>query len=169
MASTSTNKQPLLVDRVFHYVVDLNTAFNNGIDVNAGGTNSAVLLVNATSTDGAIVEDVYSIARSTNSANINLYLSTASDFLRPNQATFIGRLASGTTIAEVTRWNEMPKILAPVAQVANGVETLGDDDEARPVQLRALYIPKGRTLWAARDSNANLTDGPLLGCQGGWY
>ena len=55
------------------------------------------------------------------------------------------------------RWEEMPKTLAPVPQV-------GD----YPYN-RAFYLPKGYALWAARESTSNVTDGPLLGCQGGWY
>jgi len=51
----------------------------------------------------------------------------------------------------------MPKILAPMPQV--GTEQ----------NFRALYIPKGKALWAARQSAVVINDGPLLGCQGGWY
>ena len=59
MAATSTNKQPLLVDRVLHNLVDLNTASVGAIDVI--GTNTAALVVDATRTDGCILEDIYCI------------------------------------------------------------------------------------------------------------
>lgn len=36
-------------------------------------------------------------------------------------------------------------------------------------QFKALYLPKGKALWAARESSSIATDGPLLGVQGGWY
>ena len=156
MASTSTNKQPLLIDRVLHYVVDLNTAAVAAIDVS--GTNTALLIVDSTSGDGAIIEDIYSIARGTTKSTINLYLSSAFDYLRPNEATFIGTFDSATTAGSVTRWDEMPKILAPQP-----------GDGSSEAQLKALYIPKGKALWAARQSSEVVTDGPLLGCQGGWY
>ena len=157
MAATSTNKQPLLIDRVLHYVVDLNFAQVSAIDV--GGTNTAELLIDGTSSDGAILEDVYAIARGTVEATINLYLSTASDYLRPNEGLFVGQFKSGTTAGVVTRWDDMPKIIAPLPQT--GTEA----------QLRGFYVPKGRSVWAARlDANPNpIADGPLLGCQGGWY
>ena len=155
MAATSTNKQPLLIDHVLHYVVNLDSATNNSIDI--VGTNTASIIVNAINTDGAIIEDIYSISRGTSPYKINLYLSSASDYLRPNESIFIGQLTSGTTVADVTHWDNMPYSLAPVPQVG---------DEARN---RALYIPKGRALWAARESDVLVTDGPLLGCQGGWY
>ena len=169
MASTSTNKQPLLVDRVLHYVVNLDNALNATIDV--VGINTAALIVDATSSDGCIIEEVYSISRDAYDAaeTINLYLSTGSDYLRPGEGILVGTFQSGTAAGEVTTWGTAPKILAPVPQVANGVETIDADSEARPVQLRALYVPKGRALWAARQSNTILTNGPLIGCQGGWY
>lgn len=155
MAATSTNKQPLLVDHILHYAVNLDTALNNGIDI--AGTNTAILIVDSTTADGAIIEDIYTIARGTSASTVNLYLSTGQDYLRPNQAVFIGSVTSATTIGNVVRWEEMPKTLAPVPQV--GTESFN----------RALYVPKGYALWAARDSSANVTDGPILGCQGGWF
>ena len=155
MASTSTNKQPLLVDRILHYVVNLDTSVNDGIDI--VGTNTAVILVDSTSADGAIIEDIYSIARGVAAADINLYISTSNDYLRPGESAFIGTFKSGTSIGTVTHWESMPRTLTPVPQV-------GDEK-----YNNALYIPKGRALWGARNSSTNLSDGPLLGCQGGWY
>ena len=155
MAATSTNKQPLLVDRVLHYVVDLNTAAVAAIDV--AGTNTALLIVDGTQLDGAIIEDIYSISRSTSEVTINLYLSSAPDYLRPNEGIFIGQFKSATTVGDVTHWENMPRILAPMPQV--GTEQ----------NFKALYVPKGKALWAARQSSEIVSDGPLLGCQGGWY
>lgn len=155
MAATSTNKQPLLVDRVLHYANNLDTSINDGIDI--VGTNTATLIIDSTAQDGAIVEDVYLIARGTPAYTVNLYMSTARDYLRPNEAIFIGKVTSATTVGDVVRWEEMPKTLVPAPQV--GSEPFN----------RALYIPKGYALWAARDSTSNVVDGPILGCQGGWY
>ena len=155
MAATSTNKQPLLVDRVLHYVVNLDTAAVAAIDV--GGTNTALLIVDGTTSDGAIIEDIYNISRSTEEYTLNLYISTSSDYLRPQEGILVGTFKSGTTVGAVTHWEEMPRILAPMPQT--GTEN----------QFKALYLPKGRALWAARQSDVAVTDGPLLGCQGGWY
>ena len=159
MASTSTNKQPLLVDRVLHYVVDLNTAAVAAIDVS--GTNTALLIVDGTQQDGAILEDIYSISRATREDTINLYLSSASDYLRPNEGIFIGQFKSATTVGSKAHWDAMPTILAPVPHTGDASSTSG--------QFRALYVPKGKSLWAARESSNVINDGPILGCQGGWY
>ncbi len=155
MAATSTNKQPLLVDRVMHNVIDLNTAAV--AEINVSGTNTALILVDGSQSDGCIIEDIYAIARGSVESTINLYISSAFDYLRPNEGLFIGSFKSATTAGNVTRWEEMPKILAPMPQT--GTES----------QFRALYLPKGKSVWAARQDTNTVNDGPLLGAQGGWY
>ena len=154
MAATSTNKQPLLVDHVLHVVANLDTATNNGIDI---GNNDARLLVDSTSADGAIIEDVYLISRGTSAYDVNLYISTARDYLRPNETYYVGTIKSATTAKNVTRWDEMPYCLVPTPHVGNDSRN------------RAFYLPKGYALWAARDADTPVTDGPLIGVQGGWY
>ena len=155
MAATSTNKQPLLVDHVLHYVVNLDTAINDGMDIT--GTNTASLLVDATSSDGAILEDIYVIARGAVAHKVNLYISSARDYLRPNEANFVGTLISSTVKGATVHWAGMPLTLTPVPQVGDRAFN------------QAFYLPKGSSLWAAREGSANLSDGPLIGCQGGWY
>ena len=155
MAATSTNKQPLLVDHVLHYAVDLSSSFIS--DINVSGTNSAELIVDSTSLDGAIIEDIYAISRKASEFTINLYISTANDYLRPQQGVFIGQFKSATTIAAVSHWEDMPRILAPMPQT-------GD-----VAQFKALYVPKGRALWAAFQGTGVDADAPVLGAQGGWY
>ena len=155
MAATSTNKQPLLVDRVMHNVIDLNTAAVASINV--AGTNTALLLVDGSQSDGCIIEDIYSLSRSAVEHTINLYLSSSFDYLRPNEGIFIGQFKSATTTGAITHWEEMPRVLAPMPHTGTAS------------QFQALYIPKGKALWAGRQDIAALNDGPLLGCQGGWY
>jgi len=158
MASTSSNKQPLLIDRVLHEVVDLNGRYVTGLDV--AGTNDAALIINGIGTDGAILEDVYTISRGTTAYTVNMYMSSSADYLRPNDGVFIGELVCATTVATVAEWNFAPTILAPVP-------ALGSD-----AYFRALYVPKGKCLWAALlnpNPSVPITDGPIFGVQGGWY
>ena len=155
MAATSTNKQPLLVDHVLHKVVDLSQNFIS--DITVSGTNSAALIVDSTSLDGAVIEDIYSISRKASAYTINLYLSSANDYLRPQEGVFIGTFDSATTAATVTHWEEMPRVLAPVPHAGS-----------EPYN-KALYIPKGRALWAAVEGTSVDSEAPILGAQGGWY
>jgi hypothetical protein len=130
------------------------------------GTNSAVPVVDCTTNDGAIVEDIYAIARQTSTGyKINLYLSRASDYLRSQQSVYIGSLTGGTTVGSKTRIadGDLPFVLAPVPGVA------GPSGENR---FAALYVPRGKALWAAVEQQSaqdQATEAPLLGVQGGYY
>ena len=141
MASTSTNKQPLLVDRVMHVAVDMNdhkVAENTVTAGRVSGSNTAVKLVDGIAADGCVIETMYTISRSTSEYKINLYLSTSGDYLRPEQSIFIGQVTSATTKYTKSDVEDLPKILAPVPH---------DGGEA---QLRALYVPKGTASMGSR-------------------
>lgn len=160
MASTSTNKQPMLIDRVLHSVVDLATAsVQPGAGIEVGGTNTAAPLIDCTTNDGAIVEDIYTYSRGTD-YKVNLYISSASDYLRPQQGLFIGTFNCGAVAGARAEFTDLPKILAPVPRIGTD-PTFG-----------ALYIPKGRAVWAAvvqLSANDTATDAPIIGAQGGFY
>jgi len=113
-----------------------------------------------------MIEDIYVISQGSGTENgipveyaINLYLTTDSDFLRDN-ARFVGQIEASTTPNDWTHLSNMPYVLAPVAQVGS------------EPQLKAFYVPKGKALWAARQTS-NLTDNisnaPLLGVSGGFF
>ena len=155
MASSSTNKQPLLIDRPLHVVSDLTDALVSSIAFT--GANTARMLVNGIGTDGCLIEDIYLLSTGTTALTVNLYLSSSQDYLRPTEGVYIGQFQSGSTAGERTEFTEMPRILAPVPVV-------GDEP-----QLRALYIPKGKVLWAGIQSATAPTDAPVIGVQGGWY
>ena len=160
MASTSTNKQPLLIDRVFHQTVKSDAlASGSETTVDIAGTNASAVLLNCSANDGAQVEDIYSIARGTDARTINLYFSGSTDYLRADEATFIGQFVSGTSVGSVTKWDSMPNVLVPVPRV-------GSD-----AQFRGLYVPKGSVLWCTlQEAGAlNSAQNPIIGAQGGFY
>ena len=155
MATTSTNKQPLLVDRVFHEVVSTISAYNKGMDIQ--GTNAATLLLNCIGSDGAIIEDIYCISRSEDTEyTLNLYLSSNNDYLRRTEAHFIGSVKSAVVLRDVTEF-EMPLVLTPVPH--DGVNTKNN----------ALYVPANKALWVAREGDTDAADAPLIAAQGGYY
>jgi len=162
MATTATNKQPLLVDRVLHNVVTTNLLTSgSATSLNIEGTNESAVLVDSSSDDGAIIEDLYAISRTATSVQYTVlfYLSSSSDYLRPSDATYIGQLETSATAGVIVSSETLPKILAPMPHTG---------DEA---QFRALYIPKGRVLWCTIQSAGpvNSSDGPIVGCQGGFF
>ena len=161
MATTATNKQPLLVDRVFHNAIEGNTlASGSDSSLDILGTNFSLVLVDCTSNDGGIVEDLYAIARTATSAayTVLFYLSTSVDYLRPGEGIFLGSVETSTTAGDKTN-AVLPNILAPVPRV-------GSD-----AQFQALYVPKGKALWATLQLAGpnNTADTPIIGAQGGYY
>ena len=167
MATTATNKQPLLIDRVFHNVIASNTLTSgSATSLDVLGTNESAVLVDCSTNDGAIVEDLYTISRDANNYTCLFYLSTAADYLRPTEAVFIAGITASDTAGQTVSaldTGTLPKILAPVPQVAT--------EQTIPAQFRALYVPKGKVLWATLmlASPLNSSIAPMIGAQGGFY
>jgi len=169
MASTSTNKQPLLVDNILHEIVDLIGATVEQTSViTIGGSNGAKLIVDCTTNDGAIIGEIYALARQTTTAyTINMYLATVKDILIPSQAVFLGTFNGATTEGSKTVYGGMPYILNPVPGAGSEDDTL-----VIGTQFQGLYVPKGKALWAAvkkQSANDTATAAPLLGVHGGFY
>lgn len=165
MASTATNKQPLLVDRVFHEIIDTDALVSgSATSLDITGTNQAAVVTNQISGDGALIEDIYTISRDTNASTLLLYFATAADFLRTD-ALLVGKVVSSTTAGNVTHWEDMPYVLAPVPQVS-----LASANTRSSGQFKGLYVPKGKVLWVTRQATAALTNtAPIFGAQGGLF
>ena len=161
MATTATNKQPLLVDRVFHNVVKGNTLTSGSASsLNIEGTNESNILVDCTSSDGGLVEDLYVIARSTTAFTALFFFSSSVDYLRPSEAVYLGQITSSTTAGVHTSSTTLPKILAPLPH------------QGSAAQLKALYVPKGQALWCSLQlagPHATPDNTPIIGAQGGFY
>ncbi len=160
MATTSTNKQPLFVDRVFHNVIATDNLASNSADtLNIEGTNSSAVLLNCQTSDGAVIEDLYCISRSDVAYTALFYFSTAVDYLRKEEAIYIGSVTSNILPGQIESSTEIPKVLAPLPNAG---------DEA---QVRALYVPKGRVLWVTLqlDGPVDSASAPIVGAQGGYY
>ena len=160
MASTSTNKQPLLVDRVFNNLITTNTlASGSATSINILGTNASAVLVDCTTNDGAIVEDLWTISRSTNVYKVLFFLSTAVDYLRADQGVYVGEIPTSTTIGTYVNVSTLPDVLAPVPQVGSNPKN------------SAFYVPTGKALWATVQIAAPIgtDESPIVGAQGGFY
>ena len=161
MATTSTNKQPLLVDRVFHNTVESNTLTSGSdTDLNIIGTNESAVLVDCSANDGAVVEDLYVISRSVDTAYTAVfYFSSASDYLRPTEGIYLTKIESAATQGTITSSTELPNVLAPLPNAGSNA------------QVKALYVPKGKVLWVSLKlaNAANATTTPIIGAQGGFY
>jgi len=174
MASTSTNKQPLLIDRVFNEAVQTdglvsgnsNQSTGTDIDYDITGSNGSLVLVNCLTNDGGIVEDMYAISRGAAKTAL-FYLSSASDYLRPEQAVYIGSITTTATQGAYANVSALPRVLAPVPHQGNTTGLL----DGSPLKNQAFYIPTGKALWVSiwGISGQNNTNCPIVGAQGGFY
>lgn len=176
MSSSSTNKQPLLVDRPLLAIVSLTGTTNTpGTTEPAAGTTGA-LLVDCTNNDGGILDDIWLIQRrDSDTTPVNLFLSTSAQSLGVTAAGgaaaafFLGRVVfgSGARVGAKISW-EPPKILAPVPHAGGNVGYIVNGPTEVP-QFRGLIMPRGLALWAAVDSATAVATAPNIACQGGLY
>lgn len=176
MSSTSTNKQPLLVDRPLLSVVSLTaTTHMPGTTEPTTGT-AGVLLADCTNNDGGILDDIWLIQRSGNDTTpVNLFLSTSSQSLGvttsggSGSAVFLGRFAfaGNAPVGATISW-QPPKLLAPVPHAGGSIGYIVSEIPEVP-QFRGLLMPRGLALWAAVDSATAVSTAPNIACQGGLY
>lgn len=165
MASTSTNKTPLLIDRPLLRIKRLDATSTPAGSVDPGSGTNAALLVDCTTGDGALIEDIRLIQRvAGNTTSVNLYLSTSASIVGV-EAHFIGQvnIAGGGDPGTVVRF-PLPLLLAPVPHAG---ENNGATD-AIP-QFAGLRIERGLALWAACNSATPVANAPNILVQGGWY
>ena len=170
MAASSTNKQPLLIDRPLLEVKRLDATTSPAGTVDPGTGSTGVLLVDCTSNDGAVLDSIWLIQRvASNQAAVNLYISSSGYSLGVTatggsaQAFFLGRAAfAGTAAVGETMEFKLPKLLAQVPHAGGNVDN-------GPPQYRGLYLRKGLALWAAVESVTAVAAAPNIGCQGGYF
>lgn len=195
MASTSTNKQPLLVDRPFCVIKDTSGQLVGTLPPGTAidpQTAAGVLLLDCTKNDGALVEHMWTFAREQNkefykedpkknpSADkgkygyiVNFYLCPSNTVFNPATAFYVDSILSDTKEAGRKQSFTLPEVTSPVARTGS-VEAAGG--EVKPTQYRSLYVPKGQCLWAAAVQQYTI-DGsvdpaietPLACVQGGYF
>lgn len=186
MPSSSTNKQPLLVDRPLHAVARLDQTSQPAGSIDPGTGTNGVLLVDCTgSSDGAMIDSIFLIQRSSSDESIvNLFFSTSNAMLGTTttggqaNAWFINtcKFAADTPAGQFIEF-ALPFVLSPVPHAGQNTVTntspLGSravgDTYSDPPRFRSLLVPRGLALWAAVFSPAPNPDAPNIACQGGWY
>lgn len=185
MASTSTNKQPLMVDRPFFRGAKINSGNTVVTDSSSPDFGNLVQLVRVgdiPSEDGALVEDLFVVSNEgypndsgVRSAAFGVYVYA------PNQAApstsaamMLGKFEvglSGDTEGLIQRV-ELPATVAPTPQT-------GDTNLVRPIEIgksEALYLEKGYILCVGYLGNGPASvsgglspSGITIFAQGGFY
>ena len=184
MATTATNKQPLLIDRPLHRAYTLTNQITGSDNTYQLSGNNFGVLVDCTQNDGALLEDIYAIpiAVPAQAIDIYLYLAPMSDVLRENEDTvvFVGGFTIKTDAAVGKRihYNDMTLTLAPTpGAVPVAVAEKGPPEitQREAAQYQSFYVPAGYALWFGRKGTAaggilvKGVDAPTIGASGGFY
>ena len=185
MASTSTNKQPLMVDRPFLRGAKI----NNGSPLTADSSNpefgnliQLVRVGDIPSEDGALVEDIFVVSNEGYPNDGGVRIASFGVYVyAPNQAApstsaslMVAKFEvglSGDTEGLIQRV-ELPATVAPTPQT-------GDTNLVRPIEVgksEALYLEKGYILCVgylgdgpAAVSGGVSASGISIWAQGGFY
>jgi hypothetical protein len=179
MASTSTNKEPLLLDRPLIAAVRLNSTSHGTATVDPNSTTQAALVVSTAGTDGCLIESLELQQRVANDDTaILLFLSTSDSFVATPDASgavnaWFLRRAAFPASSPVGATLDVPllPLLSPVPHAGNSSSGGGTvpGGSSGPEQFRGLRLPAGIHLWAAAAVASPVAGAPQLIVHGGWY
>lgn len=177
MASTSTNKQPLLIDRPLHQTVTLGNvaALTTSTDLNTPTGAGMQLLVDG-GADGVLLDSVSILAlqASITASMVLLFLSSSSTSagITPQNSSFI----AGAVIASATKGQRtnisLPALSVPVPSLASPAATAAEYPSETDKKNTGLFVPGGRYLYAGVDvilTAPSSTARVVVAAQGGYY
>ena len=177
MATTSSNKMPLLVDRPLHSyatiggtaALNTSTKFN---DINSAGCN---LIVDCSGNDGAIIDSISIIAnqQSTTASTVLVFLSVATS---TSAITAINTVcvanAAITSAAAGARTNiPLPPLSIPVPNLASPAATMATYPTETDKKNTGLYVPSGATIFVGLNAAISSPSGAEVHVfvQGGFF
>lgn len=153
MATTSSNKMPLLVDRPLHSFAVLGgaaglTTAANFNTVNGGGCS---LLVDCSGNDGAVVDSVSVIATeaSTTAASLLVFLSVATSaggISSTNTVCVANAVILSASVGQRTNI-PLPAINIPVPNVAGPAATTTTFASETDKKNTGIYVPAGALIY----------------------
>lgn len=149
MATSSSNKMPLLVDRPLHSFATLGgaAALTDATNLNTPSGGGCVLLVDCLSNDGAVVDSISIIANeaSTTAAQVCIFLSISatSASITSANSVCVAQATIGSATAGVRTNIALPPLSIPVPNLG-GSTTATETDKKNT----GLYVPSGALLYA---------------------
>ena len=166
MSSSSSNKQPLLIDRPLHEWVTLGSESclvkpDNFYALAPGGFK---LLVDCTANDGALIDSISIMAPEAGltEASVLIFLSTTSAAVQitPDNTASVANMKIGSQAIGERTVIPLPPLIAPVPNVGDEPKNTG------------LFVPKGRALFAGLSESLqapSLSSRVQVFAQGGFY
>lgn len=178
MASTSTSKQPMLVDRPLHSFATLggSAALSSSTNYNTPQGSGCVLLVDCSSNDGAVVDSISIVATeaSTTASVVLVFLSTASSssaISADNTAVVaVGTIASSTAGQRTNI--ALPALCVPVPNLASPAATMTAYPSETDKKNTGLYVPSGALIYVGLNAVLSAPSAATrvhVFAQGGFY
>ena len=142
MSSSSSNKQPLLIDRPLHEWVTLGSesCLSKSTNFHELAPGGFKLLVDCTANDGALIDSISIMAPEAGltAASVLIFLSTtaAAVQITPDNTASVASAQIGATKIGERTIIPLPPLIAPVPNVGSEAKNTG------------LFVPKGRALFA---------------------
>ena len=166
MASTSTNKQPLLADRPLFVMKDTSGLLVGTLPPNTAvdpQTSAGVMLVDCTKNDGAIIEHLWTISREVNELSYEYDPAKVPPNPAPPDATYIGDLnitgggvgSTKTYEVEITdKPNETPAESLEYKWTVLGEGAIQGVDDTASVEVK---LGKGKTQLTVKVTSSEST------------
>ncbi len=153
MATSSSNKMPLLVDRPMHSFATIggSSALTTGTDLNTPSPAGCNLLVDCSANDGAVIDSLSIIAleAASTATNVLVFLSTATtatSITTANTAYVAGAAVGSTNKGDRTNIS-LPSLSVPVPNLG-GQSSPSEVDKKNT----GLYVPSGALIYVGVDT-----------------
>ena len=153
MATSSSNKMPLLVDRPLHSFASLGgaAALQTATNFNTPNGGGCVLLVDCLSNDGAVVDSISIIANeaSTTASKVLCFLSitgSAASITASNTVCVANATIGSSAAGERTNIS-LPPLSVPVPNLAGPAATTTTFASELDKKNTGLYVPSGAALY----------------------
>ena len=152
MSSSSTNKQPLLVDRPLHEWVPLgaSAALSSPTNLSSLVAGGCFELVNCMDSDGAVVDSLSVVATQAGTTGVRViaFLSTSpqSQGVSPLNTVAVASAVALSDQAGQRTNIALPPLSVPVPNLG-GMSAPGETDK----KGTGLYVPKGQVMYVGLD------------------
>jgi|TARA_X000001382_G_scaffold12809_1_gene8406 hypothetical protein len=157
MATSSSNKMPLLVDRPMHSFATIGgtAALTTATDLNTPSAAGCVLLIDCSGNDGAVIDSlsILALEASTTARAVLAFLSTATSAASVTTANTA--YVAGATIGSTAKGDRtnipLPALSVPVPNLASPAATVNAYPNELEKKNTGLYIPSGALLYVGVD------------------
>jgi len=157
MATSSSNKMPLLVDRPMHSFATVGgtAALTTATDLNTPSAAGCVLIVDCSGNDGAVIDSlsILALEANTTARAVLAFLSTATTAASVTTANTA--YVAGATIGSSAKGDRtnipLPALSVPVPNLASPAATKNVYPNELEKKNTGLYVPSGALLYVGVD------------------